>query len=106
MTWAERFGDLATNVALVLINAVRIVTLPLKLAAIAVDGIVTTLSEKGEDGIKPTNKAGTTSWIGLPAAVLWGVAAITLRTLSIVTVLVRQLATTVDDYMRILAEGK
>lgn len=106
MTWAERFGDLATNVALVAINAVRIVTLPVKLAAVAVDGIVTTLSEKGEDGIKPTTKAGTTSWIGLPAAVLWGVAAITLRTLSIVTVLVRQLATTVDDYMRILAEGK
>ena len=106
MTWAERFGDLATNVALVLINAVRIVTLPVKLAADKIDGIVTTLSEKGEDGIKPTNKTGTTSWVGLPAAVLWGVAAITLRTLSIVTVLVRQLATTVDDYMRILAEGK
>ncbi len=105
MTWAERFGDLATNVALVVINAVRIVTLLLRIAAEKVDGFVTALAERGEEGISRTSTSGR-AWIALPAAVAWGLAAILLRALSVVTVLARRAAFTLDEFLRVLAEGE
>ena len=103
MTWAERVGDLATTFAIVLINFGRIFTLIFRVLTKQIDGLVTNLAEKSESGISPT---GTTakSWVSLPAAVAYGVAAIVLRTVSIVTVFARQITETVDEFLRSLAE--
>jgi hypothetical protein len=103
MTWAERVGDLATTFAIVLINFGRIFTLIFRVLTKQIDSLVTNLAEKSESGISPT---GTTakSWVSLPAAVAYGVAAIVLRTVSIVTVFARQITETVDEFLRSLAE--
>ncbi len=105
MTWAERVGDVATNVALVLINLGRIFTLIVRSAAIAIDDLVTSLAERSETGIRPVEAPGTT-WVARITAVAWGVAAVALRTLSIATVFVRQVAVTLDEFLRVLAEGE
>jgi hypothetical protein len=104
MTWAERFGDLATNIALVVINLARIFTVLGKAAAVTVDGFITSLAESSEGGIRPTG-GGTKAWTGFLAAVGWGIAAITLRLISIGTTFIRQVTTSVDDFFRELAEG-
>ena len=104
MTWAERVGDLATNVALVGINLARIFTLAAKILATKVDELVTSLGERSESGLDRTS-AATGTWVSLPASVLWGIAAIALRLVSIVTVFVRQLTSATDDFFRTLAEG-
>ena len=109
MTWAQRVGDLATQIALVLITFGRIFTLILKLATEMIDGLVTNLAEKGEEGIKAVTSSGSSggrAWLNLPGAVAWGAAAIVLRTVSIVTVLARQIALTLDDFLRALSEGQ
>lgn len=106
MTWADRVGDLGTNIALVLINFVRIFTLLARLLALKIDQFVTGLGERSEQGLSRTNTPGAASWVRLPASVLWGVAAVVLRALSIVTVFLRQLTATVDDFFRVLAEGE
>lgn len=105
MTWAERVGDLATNGALVLINFIRIFTLILRIAAGAVDGFVTGLAERSEGGISPVG-TGNRTWVSLPAAVAWGIAAILLRALSVLTVFARQATTTADEFFRTLAEDR
>ncbi len=103
MTWAERVGDLATNLALVLINAVRIVTYLLRILTERVDALVTGLGERSEQGLARTEPRG---WVRIVTNAFLGIAAIVLRLLSIVTVLARQLATTVDEFFRVLAEGE
>ncbi len=103
MTWAERVGDLATQLALVLINFGRIFTLIVRVAADKLAGFITGLAERSEGGISPTGSLGRV-WASLPAAVAWGVAAIVLRTASIATVFTRQLAVTLDEFLRALAE--
>ena len=105
MTWAERVGDLATNVALVGINLSRIFTLAASILATKVDDLVTSLGERSENGLARTDTA-TGTWVSLPAKVLWGLAAIALRLVSIVTVFVRQLTNAADDFFRTLAEGE
>jgi hypothetical protein len=104
MTWTERVGDVAKTVALLLVNLGRIVTLLVRVAATTLDRFVTNLAERGESGI---TKSGTSasSWVGLPAAVAWGVAAIVLRALSVGTVFTRQVAETADDFLRTLVDG-
>ena len=104
MTWAERVGDLATQIALVGVNAARIVSVPVRLLAEKVDGLVTSLAERSESGIGSSGSPGRT-WVGIIAAVAWGVAAVALRIVSIVTVFVRQVATAADDFLRGLAES-
>ncbi|MFQ5516387.1 MAG: hypothetical protein ACE5E8_02335 [Acidimicrobiia bacterium] len=104
MTWAERVGDLATNVALVLVNAARIVTVPVRVLAEKLDQLVTNLAERSETGISRSSAPGR-SWVSIVAQVAWGVAAVALRILSVATVFVRQVATTLDDFLRTLAEG-
>lgn len=106
MTWAERVGDLATNVALVLINFARIFSLLLRILTEKLDEFVTGLGERSESGLMRTATPGGNTWIGLPAAVLWGVAAVLLRALSIVTVFARQLFAAIDEFFRVLAEGQ
>lgn len=105
MTWAERVGDLATNLALVLINLARIITLAARILAQKLDELVTSLGERSEQGLARTDTPRGT-WVRLPAAVLWGVAAVVLRALSIVTVFLRQGTTAVDEFFRVLAEGE
>lgn len=105
MTWAERVGDLATNVALVFINFFRIFSLVARIAAGRLDSFVTALAETSEGGIRRQETPGT-AWTRLPAAVLWGVASVFLRLLSIVTVFLRQLTFTLDEFLRVLAEGE
>jgi len=109
MTWAERVGDLATTVVLVFINFIRLFTIPLRLAAQAVDGLVVNLAELSERGIRPAAEVpvltGWRSWVQAFASVLLGIAWIILRLVSIVTVFVRQLTATVDDFFRALAEA-
>lgn len=103
MTWAERVGDFATNVALVIINLGRLVTLLLRVAAELLDRFVTNLAERSEGGISAVG-ATARSWVSLPTAVFWGIAAIVLRAASVVTVFARQATETVDDFLRTLAE--
>ena len=105
MTWAERFGDLATNIALVFIMALRIVTLLVRILFSRLDTFVTTLGERSEEGLRPT-ETDETAWTRLPASVFWGIAAVTLRIASIVTVFGRQLSFTADEFLRTLAEGE
>jgi hypothetical protein len=103
MTWTERVGDVATTTALLLVNLGRIVTLFVRVATSALDRFVTNLAERGESGIAKSGTSGP-SWVGLPAAVAWGAAAIVLRALSVVTVLARQVAETADDFLRTLTD--
>jgi hypothetical protein len=104
MTWAERVGDLATSVALVLINLARVVTYLVRIAADKLDDFVTGLAERSEGGISRSAQPTTRVWVGIIAQVAWGIAAIVLRTASVITVFVRQAATTVDEFFRALAE--
>lgn len=105
MTWAERVGDLGTNIALVVINLARIFTLAAKILTEKVDDLVTSLGERSEQGLtRSDTPAGT--WVRLPAAVLWGIAAVVLRGISIATVFLRQVANAVDEFFRVLAEGE
>ena len=102
MTWAERVGDLATNVALVLINFLRIFTLVLRIAADKIDDFVTSLAERSEGGISRTG-IGNSAWISLPASVAWGIAAVVLRAASVITVFARQITATTDGFLEALA---
>ncbi|GBD85163.1 hypothetical protein BMS3Abin02_01567 [bacterium BMS3Abin02] len=105
MTWAERVGDLATNLALVVINAFRILTVPVRVAAEKLDDLVTSLAERSETGISRTPSPGRT-WVAIIAQVAWGIAAVVLRVFSVVTVLVRQVVTAIDEFFRDLAEAQ
>ena len=105
MTWSERVGDLASNIALVAVNAIRILTLPAKLLSEKLDTFVSGLGETSEKGLAPADTPRN-SWLRLPSAVFWGIAAIILRTLSIATVFVRQACSTIDDFLRVLVEGE
>ena len=106
MTWAERVGDLATNLALVLINFARIFTLLFRILTEKLDEFITSLGERSEAGLTRTTTPSGNTWIGLPATVLWGIAAVLLRALSIVTVFARQLFAAIDEFFRVLAEGQ
>jgi hypothetical protein len=103
MTWAERVGDLATNLVLVLINFFRIFTLIIRIAAEKIDEFVINLAERSEGGIRSTGTGGST-WIALPASVAWGIAAVILRAFSVITVFIRQITTTVDEFLEALTE--
>ena len=103
MTWTERVDDVATTTALLLVNLGRIVTLFVRVATSALDRFVTNVAERGESGIAK-NGTSDPSWVGLPAAVPSGAAAIVLRALSVVMVLARQVAETADDFLRTLTD--
>ncbi|MBI2171188.1 MAG: hypothetical protein HYU30_04095 [Chloroflexi bacterium] len=94
---------MATQIALVLINLARVFTIPIRFAAERLDGFITSLAERSEEGIRPA-EAPRVGWTRIIAAVFWGIAAVALRIGSIVTVFTRQLAVTVDDFFRALAE--
>ena len=103
MTWAERVGDLARNIALTTINFFRLFTVILRVVTEKIDGLVVALAEHGEEGIRAT-ETGAKTFIRLPTSVAWGIASILLRAVSLVTVFARQVATTADELLRHLAE--
>jgi hypothetical protein len=105
MTWAERVGDLATQLTLVLLNALRIITEILRLLFVTLDRFVMGLGEQSESGLNRA-EASERAWVRLPGAVLLGIAFIVLQFLAIFTVLFRQLATKLNDFVVALAEGE
>ena len=103
MTWAERVGDLARNIALTTINFFRLFTVILRVVTERIDGLIVALAEHGEEGIKATDMNART-YIRLPTLVAWGIVSILLRAVSLLTVFARQVATTADELLRHLAE--
>ncbi len=68
MTWAERVGDLATNIALVAINLARIFSLLAQTLFEYLDELVTSLEERSEDGLRSSGTPRT-AWARLPSSV-------------------------------------
>lgn len=105
MTWAERVGDLATRLTLVVLLTIRIFTEILRLVFVTLDRFVTDLGERSEAGLRRTETAER-AWIRLPGSVLLGLAFVILQFLAIFTVLFRQAATKLNDLIVGLAEGE
>ncbi len=105
MTWAERVGDLATRIVLVFLTALRIVTELIRLFAVTLDRFVMDVAERSEAGLERA-EATERAWVRLPGAVLLGLALVLLEFLTIFTVLFRQAATKVNDFVVGLAEGE
>ena len=105
MTWAERVGDLATRLALVILTAIQIVTVFLRFFFVLLDRFVVRLGEFAETGLQGAATAER-AWVRLPGAVLLGIAFLLLQFLAIFTVLFRQASTTLNDFVIGLAEGE
>lgn len=105
MTWAERVGDLATRLTLVILTAVRIFTELLRLVFVTLDGFVRDLGERSEGGLRKVEGASR-AWVSLPGIVLLGIAYVLLQLLAIFTVFLRQAATKLNDFVTGLAEGE
>ena len=105
MTWAERVGDLATRLMLVVLLAIRIFTELARLIFVTLDRFVTDLGERSEGGLRRM-EASEGAWVRLPGAVLLGLAFVILSLLGIFTVLFRQAATKLNDFVVGLAEGE
>ena len=105
MTWAERVGDLATRLTLVILTTIRIVTELLRLLFVSLDRLVVVLGEFTEAGLRgaPTVER---AWVRLPGTVLLGIAFALLQFLAIFTVLLRQASTTLNDFIVGLVEGE
>lgn len=105
MTWAERVGDLATRITLVLLLAIRVVTELLRMFFVMIDRFVQDLGQRSESGLERTDSAER-GWVRLPGAVLLGIAYVILEFLAIFTVLFRQAATMLNSFVVGLAEGE
>ena len=105
MTWAERVGDLASRFVLVVLTAIRIITELLRLIFVTVDRFVTDLGERSEGGLRQA-EGSAHAWVRLPGAVLLGLAFVILQLLAVFTVLSRQAATKLNDFIVGLAEGE
>jgi hypothetical protein len=105
MTWAERVGDLATRLALVVLTAIRIVTELLRLVFVTVESFIMDLGERTETGLQRTETADR-AWLRLPGSVLLGIAFLVLEFLAIFAVFFRQAATKLNDFILGLAEGE
>lgn len=105
MTWAERVGDLATRLALVILTAMRIVTELLRLIFVTLERFVTDLGERSEVGLQRTETVERT-WVRLPGSVLLGIAFVLLQFLAIFAVFFRQASTKLNDFIVGLAEGE
>lgn len=105
MTWAERVGDLAIRLTLVFLTAIRIITELLRLIFVTLDRFVMDLGELSEGGLRRM-EASERAWVRLPGSVLLGLAFVLLQFLAIFTVLFRQAATKLNDFIVALAEGE
>lgn len=106
MTWAERVGDLATRLTLVVLTAIRIVTELVRLASVALDGFVRDLGERSEGGLRSLEGTRERAWVTLPGTVLLGIAYVVIELLAIFTVFLRQAATKLNEFVVGLAEGE
>lgn len=105
MTWAERVGDLATRLMLVVLLTLRIVTELIRLIFVTLDSFVMDLGGRSEGGLRRM-EASERAWVRLPGSVLLGIAFVLLQLLAIFTVFFRQLATKLNDFVVGLAEGE
>ena len=105
MTWAERFGDLATRLALVILTTIRIVTELLRLFFVTVESFIMDLGERTETGLQRTETAER-AWVRLPGSVLLGIIFLVLQFLAIFAVFFRQAATKLNDFILGLTEGE
>jgi len=105
MTWAERVGDLATRLTLVVVTTIRIVTEILRLLFVTLDSLVTDLGQRSQEGLSRA-ETSERAWVRLPGLVLLGVAYAILALLAIGTVLLRQAFTKLNDFVAGLAEGE
>ena len=105
MTWAERVGDLASRLVLVVLTAIRIFTELLRLLFVTLDRFVMDLGERSEGGLRQM-ETSKHAWVRLPGIVLLGLAFAILQFLAIFTVLLRQAATKLNDFIVGLAEGE
>ena len=105
MTWAERVGDLASRLVLVVLTGLRIITELLRLVFVTLDRFVMELGEQSEAGLRRT-EASERAWVRLPGAGLLGIALVVLQLLAVFTVLLRQAATKLNDFIVGLAEGE
>lgn len=105
MTWAERVGDVATRLALVILMALRIITELLRFLFVTLERFVVDLGERTEEGLRRTEVAER-AWVRLPGSVLLGFAFAILQLLAIFMVLFRQATTKVNDFIVGLAEGE
>lgn len=105
IVWAERVGDLATRLALVILAAVRIVTELLRLLFVTLERFVMDLGERSEAGLQRTETVDR-AWVRLPGSVLLGIAFVVLQFLAIFAVFFRQASTKLNDFVVGLAEGE
>jgi len=105
MTWAERVGDLATRLALVILTAIRIVTELLRLFFVTLESFIMDLGERTETGLQRTETTER-AWVRLPGSVLLGIAFLLLEFLAIFAVFFRQAATKLNDFILGLTEGE
>ena len=105
MTWAERVGDLTTRLTLVILTTFRIVTELLRLIFVTLDRFVTDLGERSEEGLHRAEVAER-AWVRFPGSILLGLAFVLLQFLKIFTVLFRQAAEKLNDFIIGLAEGE
>ncbi len=105
MTWAERVGDVATRLALVILTALQIITELLRLLFVTLERFIVDLGERTEEGLSRT-EAAQRAWVRLPGSILLGFSFAILQFLAIFMVLFRQAATKVNDFIVGLAEGE
>ena len=105
MTWAERVGDLATRLVLVVLLTLRIITELVRLFFVALDALVMELGSRSEGGLTRM-EANERAWVRLPGSVLLGAAFVLLGFVGIFTVLLRQACTKLNDFIVGLAEGE
>ena len=101
MTWAERFGDVATRLMLVVVLLLRLVTQLIRFLFEALDNLVTRLSEMAEQNVRGADVQGM-PWVVIVKQVILNIVYAVLQLLAIVTVLLRQLATTLDEFVAAL----
>ena len=101
MTWAERFGDVATRLMLVVVLLLRLVTQLIRFLFEALDNLVTRLSEMAEQNVRGADVQGM-PWVVIVKQVILNIIYAVLQLLAIVTVLLRQLATTLDEFIAAL----
>ncbi|SRR5579883_2802489 len=105
MTWAERVGDLATRLVMVILMALRIITELVRLFFVMLDSFVMDLGGRSERGLSGLDAASRT-WVRLPGMVLLGIAFVILQFIAIFTVFFRQASTKINDFVIGLAEGE
>jgi Fe2+ transport system protein B len=101
MTWAERFGDVATRLMLVVVLLLRLVTQLIRFLFEALDNLVSRLSEMAEQNVRGADVQGM-PWVVIVKQVILNIVYAVLQLLAIVTVLLRQLATTLDEFVAAL----